>query len=411
MTESARKPRYRIFIVLGVVVLIVAGIAFGAWTFLSGVESTDDAQVDGHINPVNAKIGGIVLAVNVKENQPVEAGTVLVQIDTRDYEVALARAEADVADAEANYEAARAGLPVVSAQTGSRTSSSQAAILRAQGGVEAAQKELESARARLNLAKARADEAHANYFKASKDLERLKRLVAKDEISQQQYDASVATADAAKAAADSAQAGILEAESGIATAEARIKQARGSFGEAEAEAEAANSGPQEVASTRARVSAAAARVDQAKAAVNQMKLNLEYATIKAPVAGTISRKNVEVGQVVQPGQPLLAVVSLEDVWVTANFKETQLDKMRPGQPATISVDAYDGTKFSGHVESISAATGARFSLLPPENASGNYVKVVQRIPVRIALDPNARMEQILRPGMSVYASVQVEPKR
>jgi membrane fusion protein (multidrug efflux system) len=219
----------------------------------------------------------------------------------------------------------------------------------------------------------------------------------------------VATADSAKAAVDSALAMIREAESGVAAAEARVTQARGAFGEAEAAAERANSGPQEVASSRAQVEAAAARVAQAKAALGQAQLSLDYTLIKAPSGGLVSRKNVEIGQVVQAGQPLFALVSLDDVWITANFKETQLDKMRTGQAATIEVDAYGGAEFKGHVESIAAATGARFSLLPPENATGNFVKVVQRIPVRIAIDQGADPEHILRPGMSVVATVRIEP--
>jgi len=408
MTEAARKPRSRILLILMITVVVLAGGAFAAWQYFAGVETTDDAQVDGHINPVNAKIGGIVKTVHVKENQEVSAGDVLVEIDKRDYEVALSRAEADLADAQANYEAARTGIPVASTEAGSRMSASQASLLRTQGGVETAQRELESAKARLSLAKARAEEARANYSKAVKDRDRLKPLVAKDEIPQQQYDAVVSAADATKATLDSTLAGITEAESAIAAAESRITQAKGAFGEAEAQVQAANAGPQEVATTKARAQAAAARIEQAKAAVAQVRLNLEYATIKAPVTGTISRKSVEIGQVVQAGQPLLAVVPLTEVWVTANFKETQLDKMRPGQAATVKVDAYGGAPFSGRIESIAAATGSRFSLLPPENASGNFVKVVQRIPVKIILDKGADPSHILRPGMSVVASVQTQ---
>jgi len=405
MADSARKSRPRVFVILLVAVFVLVGTGIGAWVYFSGRESTDDAQVDGHINPVNAKVGGVVLAVNVQDNQHVEAGTPLVQIDTRDYEIAVAHAEADLADAQAEYEAARAGVPVVSAQSGSRVSASQAGIERAQGAVESAQKEVDAAKARLNLAKARAGEAQANYTKAAKDLDRMKPLIAKEEVSQQQFDSAVATAEAAKAALDSAQAGIVEAQSAISAAEARVIQARGSFGQAEAEAQAANTGPQEVASSRARAQAAAARIQQAKTALEQAKLNLVYTTVKAPVSGTVSRKSVEVGQVVQPSQPLLALVPMSEIWVTANFKETQLDKMRPGQLVTITVDAYGGSKFSGHVESIAPATGAKFSLLPPENASGNYVKVVQRIPVRISVDRDADPQHVLRPGMSVVATV------
>jgi membrane fusion protein, multidrug efflux system len=409
MTERARKPRFRIFIILAVVVLAGAGIAYAAWTHYSGREATEDAQVDGHINPVNTKIGGIVKAVHVKENQFVNAGDVLVEIDTRDYDVALTSAEAELADARAQHAVANAGVPVVSTQTGARMSGTQAAIIRSQGAVESAQKDIDAARARLNLAKARVAEAQANYTRAAKDVERFTPLVEKDEIPRQQYDAAVAGAAAAKATLESMQAGVLEAESGIAAAEARLTQARGSFGQAEAEAQAANTGPQEVAASRARVQAAAARIDVAHAAIAQVRLNLNYATIKAPVSGVVSRKNVEPGQVVQPGQPLLAVVPLEEVWVTANFKETQLESMKTGQTAIISVDAYGSVEFTGRVESIAAATGARFSLLPPENASGNYVKVVQRVPVRIALDRNADPEHVLRPGMSVVATVKTEP--
>ncbi len=409
MTENARKPRFRVFLILAIVVLVLAAVGFGAWTHFSGRESTDDAQVDGHINPVNAKIGGIIKAVHIKENQSVKAGEVLVEIDTRDYEIALARAEADLADAEAQRAVANAAVPVTSTQTGARISASQAAIIRSQGGVESAQRDVDSARARLSFAKARVAEAQANYTKATKDLDRLKPLTARDEIPRQQYDAAVAAADATKAALESAEASVIEAESVVASYEAKLTQARGTFGQAEAEAQAANSGPQEIAASRARVQAAAARMDLAKAAVAQARLNLEYANVRAPVAGIVSRKNVEAGQVVQPGQPLLAVVTLDEVWVTANFKETQLDKMKTGQSATISVDAYGSARFSGRVESIAAATGAKFSLLPPENASGNYVKVVQRIPVRIALDQNADPEHVLRPGMSVVATVKTEP--
>jgi membrane fusion protein (multidrug efflux system) len=410
MTAAVSRTRSKLFFIIGIALVIVAGAALVARAYFSGKESTDDAQVDGHINPINPKIGGIVQSVNVIDNQEVKAGTVLVQIDTRDYQIALARAQADLADAQASYQAARAGLPVVSAETGSRVTSSQASMMRAQAGVESAQKELDAARARLSLAKARTAEALANYEKAARDLDRMKRLISKEEISQQQYDATITAAEAARATVDSAQAAVQEAEGGAAAADARVNQARAAFGQAEADVQAASSGPQQVESSRAQVQAAAARIEQAKAAVDQAQLNLEYATIRAPVSGIVSRKNVEVGQVIQAGQPLMALVPLEDIWVTANFKETQLDRMRPGQPAEISVDAYDGATFTGRVESIAAATGARFSLLPPENATGNFVKVVQRIPVRITLEHDADPQHVLRPGMSVVATVDTKYK-
>jgi membrane fusion protein (multidrug efflux system) len=230
-------------------------------------------------------------------------------------------------------------------------------------------------------------------------------LLAKDEISQQQYDAAVAAADAARAGADSTKAQVAEAQAGIAMAQSQLMQARAGASQATAQLQTAQTAPQQVAAQRARASSADARVLQQRAAVQQAELNLQYATVKAPLKGIVSKKTVEVGQVVAPGQPLMTIIPLEEVWVTANFKETQLENMRPGQPATIEVDAYSGHEFKGHVESLAAATGSRFSLLPPENATGNFVKVVQRVPVRIAIDQKQDAEQLLRPGMSVTAKV------
>ena len=233
----------------------------------------------------------------------------------------------------------------------------------------------------------------------------MKALITKDEISQQQYDAAVTAFDSAKAAVDSSKATVLEAESTMASAQARIAQARSAIGLSESDLETAKTAPQEVAVTQARITTAAARVAQARAAIELVRTNIEYAVVRAPVAGMVTRKSVEIGQVVQPGQALLAVVPQKEVWVTANFKETQLDDIRLGQPAEIRVDAYGGVVFKAHVESISAATGARFSLLPAENASGNYVKVVQRIPVKLVLGGTPDAEHVLRPGMSAVVKV------
>jgi membrane fusion protein, multidrug efflux system len=224
-------------------------------------------------------------------------------------------------------------------------------------------------------------------------------------VSQQQFDAAQAAADSARAATDSARSQVREAELGIGVAESRLAQAQAGEQQAHAELSTAQTAPEQVAATRARASAAEARVLQARAALKQAELNREYATVRAPAAGVVSRKTVEVGQVVQTGQPLMALISLDRPWITANFKETQLADMRPGQPATIEVDAYGGREFKGHVESVAAATGARFSLLPPDNATGNYVKVVQRVPVKIAIDEGQDPEHLLRPGMSVVPTV------
>ncbi len=392
------------WLLLGLGLIVLAG-AHGIWRYFSARESTDDAQIDGHIDPISARVGGTVGAVNVNDNQYVEAGTVLLEIDPRDYQVALERAQADLADKQAAAQAARTGVPITSTTTGSQLTSSHAKVENARAGVVAAQKELNAARARRNSAQARLEEVRANNTKAARDLDRMKPLAAQDEISQQQYDAAVAAADATRAAVASAEAGVVEADQTVEVAQSRLVQARGMLAQAESEDRAAQTGPQQVAVTRSNAASAQARAQAAKAALDQARLNLDYTTVKAPVSGVVSKKSVEVGQVVQPGQPLLALVPLEDIWVTANFKETQLKRMRPGQPATVSVDAYGGRTYKGHVDSIAAATGARFSLLPPENATGNYVKVVQRVPVKIVFEKGQDAQHLLRPGMSVLPTV------
>jgi membrane fusion protein, multidrug efflux system len=395
----------RVRIIVPIVLVVLIAGAFWAWRHFSGSETTDDAQVDGHVYAVNARVGGTIVAVYVHENQIVEAGAVLIQIDDRDFKNALSKADADLSVADAGYQEARAGLPVTSSEAGGRISHSEASLVQARAGVESAQKEFDVAQARLNLATTRSAEFQTTFAKAGKDLDRMKSLIAKDEISQQQYDAAVTAYDAAKAGVDSSKATILEAQSNLASAQARVSQARSAVGLAESDLETSKAAPQEVAVSQARIATAAARVAQARAAREQLTTNIEYAVVRAPVAGMVTRKNAEIGQVLQPGQPLLAVVPLQDVWVTANFKETQLDNIRPGQTAEVRVDAYGGAVFKAHIDSISAATGAKFSLLPAENASGNYVKVVQRIPVKLVFDGNGDASRQLRPGMSVAVKV------
>jgi membrane fusion protein (multidrug efflux system) len=394
----------RIRIIAGVVVIMVAGI--GIWYWLSsGHESTDDAQIEGHVTPIAPRVGGTVLSVPVVDNQTVAAGAVLVQIDPKDYQVALEKAKAELADAEAALTAAQSNIPITSATTTGNVTSAQGTVEQAGSAVAAGQKEVDAAKARFAAAQARLREAQANSTKASKDVERLRGLLAKDEVSQQQFDAASAAADAARAGVDSAASQAAEADAGINVAQSHLIQARAGEQQAKANLDTARTGPEQVTAAKARAAAAQARVDQMKAAVQQAELNLHYATIAAPQAGIVSRKSVEVGQVIQPGQPLMAVIPLEGVWVVANFKETQLTDMRPGQRARITVDAYGGREFAGKVDSIAAATGARFSMLPPENATGNYVKVVQRVPVKIVLDPGQDPEHLLRPGMSVVPTV------
>jgi membrane fusion protein (multidrug efflux system) len=402
MASLLGNPRFRLAV--GVVLLAVIGVAVWLW-LTSGRESTDDAQVDAHVTQIAPRVGGTIVRVPVNDNQQVASGAMLVELDPRDYRVALDRARAELADAEATAVAAQSNVPITSTTASSNVSSAQGSVEQAQGGVEAAQKEIEAARARLTTAQARLREAEANATKATRDVERLRGLLAKDEVPQQQFDAAAAAADAHRAASDSAKSQVAEAEAGIRVAETKLVQAQAGGLQARAGLRTAQTGPQQVTAMRARAAAAQARVDQARAALQQAELNVQYATVTAPVAGVVSRKTAEVGQIVQAGQPLMALIPLETVWITANFKETQLTDMRPGQRASVKVDAFGGKEFKGHVDSIAAATGARFSLLPPENATGNYVKVVQRVPVKIVLEPGQDAEHRLRAGMSVMPTV------
>ena len=399
-----QQSRVRVLIL--VVILLAAGAGVWYWA-TSGRESTDDAQVDARVTQISARVGGTVAKVAVNDNQLVEAGAPLVELDPRDYQVAIDKARAELADAEANALAAQSSIPIASTNATSGVTTARGGVLQAQSGIFAAEKEIEAAKARLITAQARLREAEANAAKSARDVERFRGLLAKDEISQQQFDTTSAAADAQKAAVDSARSQTAEAEAGIRVAESRLAQARAGEDQARADLETAQTGPSQVTATRARASAAEARVMQARANLAQAELNLQYTTVKAPARGIVSKKGVNTGQVVQPGQPLLALVQIDDVWVTANFKETQLKYMRPGQSATIDVDAFGGREFKGKVDSLAGATGARFSLLPPENATGNFVKVVQRIPVKIVLEAGQDPEHLLRPGMSVTPTVRV----
>ena len=391
---------------IGVAVFIVAAIGIGIWYWLTaGSVSTDDAQVDAHVTQIAARIGGTVTKVAVEDNQRVEAGAPLVTLDPRDYQVAVDKAKAELADAEASAIAAQSNVPITSTTAASNVTTARGGITQAQGGVAAAERELDAAKARLTTAQARVREAEANATKAARDVERLRGLLAKDEVSQQQFDAATGAADAQKAAADSSRSQVVEAEAGIRVAESKLVQARAAAEQADAELQTAQTGPQQVNAMKARAASAEARVQQARATLAQAELNLEYTAVKAPARGIVSKKGVNPGQVVQPGQPLIALVQIDDSWVTANFKETQLKDLRTGQRATISVDALGGREFKGKVDSIAGATGARFSLLPPENATGNFVKIVQRVPVKIVLDPGQDPDHLLRPGMSVTPTV------
>ena len=397
--------RWRIAAAVLVVLLAVASIV---WWRSRGRESTDDAQVDGHITQIAARVGGTIVGVQVENNQAVGAGTLLVQIDPRDYQVAVDRARAELADAEGNATAATTGVPIARIETGAGVTTASGGVQQAESSVSEAQHGVQVAEANLASAQARQREREAAAVKAAKDVERLRPLAQKDEISQQQLDAAIAQADSSRAAADAAKSDVTAAQGAITVAQQKVAQAQAGAAQARANLQTARTAPQQLQVTQARATSAQARVKQAQAALEQAELNLQYTTVKAPTAGVVSKKAVEVGQVVQAGQPLMALVNLNDVWVTANYKETQLKYMQPGQKAEIEVDALGGRSFKGHIHSIAAATGAKFSLLPPENATGNFVKVVQRIPVKIVLEQGEDQNHLLRPGMSVTPTVYVK---
>jgi membrane fusion protein (multidrug efflux system) len=374
---------------------------------LNTYESTDDAQIDGHINAVSARISGNVLEIRAEDEQVVKAGEVLVRIDPRDYEVAVAKAEADLRDAEAALESSRIDIPITAATTASQLKTASSTRADAAAFVLGTQRQLGAAHDRLESTQALVREAEANVKKTSDDVARYKLLVDKNEIPRQQYDTAVAAAASAQATLDSRKAAVREAEQNIEVAQSAIDQANQRIPQADASIESASTAPKQVAVSEARARAAAAQVAQKKALLDQAKLNLSYCTIVSPVNGIVGKKTVELGENVSPGEQMMAVVPLDDIWVTANFKETQLERMNRGQRVRFSVDAF-GKEYSGKVENVGGASGSRFSLLPPENATGNYVKVVQRIPVRINIDPGQNDDRRLRPGMSVDPKVYLQ---
>ena len=385
------RPYARVLLIIAAIVLVIGG--FIAYRYFSSYESTDDAQIDGHLMPISARIPGYIIKVNVDDNQYVHQGDVLAEMDPRDYQVAVEKAQADLADAEATARSLNINVPITSVSTTSQVSASQADVEDAQAGIDAAQQQFDAAKAQLT-------QAEANNVKAQADLVRYKQLVDKQEISRQLYDTAIAQAGVSSAA-------VSAAKSSASAAEQQIHQARAKLLQAQANLRSSQTGPQQVAQTRARAQSAVATVQQKQAALDQAKLNLSYTHIKAPTEGIVT-KNAEVGMNVQAGQQLFNVVPLDDVWVTANFKETQLKYMQPGQEAEVSVDA-TGRKYKAHVDSISGSSGARLSLLPPENATGNYVKVVQRIPVKLVFEKGENSDHKLRLGMSCEPHVYVKP--
>ena len=385
--EARRKRRRNLIITVTAVVVIIAGLLL--WRYFSSYESTDDAQVDVHLYPVSARISGYVIRVNVDDNQWVKKGDVMVEIDPTDYQVALAQAQANLANAEATAKSLNITVPITSVNTASQLQFTASGVEDARAAVNAAEKQLAAAHDQVEA-------AEANDVKAQDDLHRYKQLVDKREVSEQIYDQALATAR-------SSTANVAAAQASESAAQQVVQQAQSRLTEATANHAYAQTGPQQVSSTRARVQAAIADVQQKRALVQQAELNLQYTKIIAPVSGEVNKTVVE-GLNVEPGQQLLTIVPLDEVWVTANFKETQLRHMQVGQKADIHIDS-SGRTLRGHVDSIAGATGPLFSLLPPQNATGNYVKIVQRVPVKIVLEPGENRERLLRPGMNVVPNV------
>jgi membrane fusion protein (multidrug efflux system) len=385
--ESRGKRRRNLIILIGAVVVVVGGLFL--WRYLNSYESTDDAQADVHLYPVSARISGYVINVNVNDNQWVNKGDVLVEIDPTDYQVALTQAKANLANAEATARSLNITVPITSVNSTSQLQFTASGIEDARAAVSAAEKQLAAAHQQVEA-------AQANDVKAQDDLRRYKLLVDKREVSQQIYDQALATAKSSTANVAAAQASESAAQQFVQQAQSRLTQATANHAYA-------LTGPQQVSSTKARVQAAIADVQQKQALLQQAELNLQYSKVIAPVGGEVT-KTVVVGLNVEPGQQLLTIVPLDEVWVTANFKETQLKRMQVGQKADIHVDS-SGRTLRGHVDSIAGATGPLFSLLPPENATGNYVKIVQRVPVKIVLEPGENRDRHLRPGMNVVPDV------
>jgi membrane fusion protein, multidrug efflux system len=401
--KGLANPKVKRLLFAGGAVVLAAII--GLILYYHNRETTDDAQVEGHITPMASKVYGRVAQVLVEDNQPVKAGQVLVKIDPRDYQAALDQAKAALALAESEARSAGVDVPRTRENVASGNSSADAQLLGAQADLARAQATYEQAQtADLAWAQANVEKSRANAELAKADLARYAPLMQKGEISKQQYDAAKANADASASALRADQERFTQAQRSVEVAKAQRDAAKARVEQARAGVTSARADTRKVSMKTAEAQGKLAKVEQARAALDAAQLNLSYTEITAPVDGVATHKQVEPGQIVQAGQGLLVVVPLRDVWVTANFKETQLRKMRAGQKAEVKVDTY-GKTFSGHVDSIAGATGSVLSLLPPENATGNYVKVVQRIPVKIVLDPISPEKAILRPGMNVDATV------
>jgi len=401
-SKGLANPRTRFLVFGGGLVLLVLLISL--FLYYQNRESTDDAQVDGHITQISSKVYGRVGEVLVNDNQQVKAGQTLVKLDPRDLQAAVDQAKAQLALAETDAQSAGVDVPRTQLNTQSGTSSADAQLAGAQADLMSAQSTYDQARTSdLAWAQDNIEKSKANAQLAQADLERYRPLMQKGEISKQQFDAAQANADATASALKADQEKLAQAQRGVEIAKAQLDSAKARVDQARAGVISAKADTKQVVMRQADAQGKIAKVQQARAALEAAQLNLEYTTVVAPVDGVVTHKQVEIGQIVQQGQGLMVIVPLQDVWVTANFKETQLRSMKPGQKVEVKVDTY-GKTFPGHVDSIAGATGAVLSLLPPENATGNYVKVVQRVPVKIVLDPIPPEKAILRPGMNVVAT-------
>jgi membrane fusion protein, multidrug efflux system len=392
--EGPKKPHplRKILLIILAVVLVAVGIAY--WLYSRHFEDTDDAQVDGHINAITARIPGTITGIYVEENQFVKAGQVLAELDPRDNAVALAIAQSQLAQARAQSLAASPNVPVTETSTRTTIATAAADVTNAEAAVAAADQNYQAALAKVS-------ESEANSAKAQQDVERYRPLAAKDEVPREQFEQVLANAKALAATVAASQATAKAAARQADQARAQLSQTH------ERAEEAKQNAPHQVEMQKANVTARQAAIQTARAQLDQARLNLSYVKIQSPVNGIVAKRSAEVGQHVEPGQQLLLITQIDDLWVTANFKETQLRRMKPGQGVRIRVDALN-SDFDGYIESLPAASGAITSLLPPENATGNFVKVVQRLPVRIRFKPNQNGFDRLRPGMSVEPKVRVE---
>jgi membrane fusion protein (multidrug efflux system) len=399
------------------IVLLTAGATLGFAALVVGVrywlwsrthEETDDAYVAGHIHAVSARVSGTVEAVLVDDNQWVERGQPLVRLDPHDFQVRLEQAKAALGSARHRADSAESAVGLASRTASARSIDAEAETRNADAALAAAQAQLAEADAGVPRAQAVLKSARATLRQTQQDLARYTDLVAKEQVSRQEFDRARAAADVAAGAEAAAVQAVAQAKAEQVKARELLEQARSRVLGARATTESARAAAADTEVRRNQHQAALSTIEQAAAAVSDATLQLGYTSITAPVAGWIGRKTVEVGHRVQPGQPLLAIVQA-DPWVVANFKETQLERMRPRQSVEIFVDSFPSHPFRGYIDSLSPASGSQFALLPPDNATGNFTKIVQRIPVKILLDSSEGepSEQLLRPGMSAVVTARV----